>query len=122
MSDEQLKADIMALLKKGRMNAIKGCELAKTLGFNDDRTIRLAIRELIRENTPIAASTGSKKVLEDGTEVIEPPGYFIAESRLEADTYLSVMKGRLIEDALRRRDFKRAAAWYFEGIKQLALL
>lgn len=92
-----IKDDILHLLRRGKRNAQTGKELAKLLGFNDDRIIRQAIRELIANGIPIASS------------VQKPYGYFIAESFQEAKEYMSVLKSRLVEDAYRRRDFKQAA-------------
>lgn len=94
---ENLKDAILHQLHRGRLNALPGRLLAQRLGFRDDRQIRLAIRELIAEGYPIASS------------VSPPMGFFIAESKKEAEQYLSDLKGRLVEDAYRRRDFKIAA-------------
>lgn len=92
-----LKEAILYELKRGKLNALPGRLLAQRLGFNDDRRIRLAIRELIAKGYPIASS------------VSPPMGFFIAQDRMEATKYLSDLKGRLVEDAYRRRDFKIAA-------------
>ncbi len=92
-----LKHAILHHLNRGRLNALPGRILAQRLGFKDDRRIRLAIRDLIAEGYPIASS------------VSPPMGFFIAQDRKEADQYLSDLKGRLVEDAYRRRDFKIAA-------------
>ena len=90
-------ADVRRLLGYGRKNARTGKELAKLLGFTDDRLIRIAIRELIAEGLPIASS------------VQQPYGYYIAISYQEAQEYMRVLRSRLVEDAYRRRDFKLAA-------------
>ncbi len=92
-----LKEAILHELKRGKPNAIPGRILAQRLGFKNDRRIRLAIRELIAEGFPIASS------------VSPPMGFFIAQDKGEAEQYLSDLKGRLVEDAYRRRDFKIAA-------------
>jgi len=92
-----LKEAILHELKKGKHNAITGRILAQRFGFKDDRPIRLAIRKLIAEGKPIASA------------VSPPMGYFIAQDKGEAEQYLSDLKGRLVEDAYRRRDFKIAA-------------
>ena len=42
-----LKAEVRSLLRYGKGKPRKGKELAKILGFNNDRLIRHAIRELI---------------------------------------------------------------------------
>ncbi len=92
-----LKAEVRRLLRHGQENARTGENIAKLLGFKGDRTVRLAIREMTAEGLPIAAA------------VTPPLGYFIASSLEEADTYMRVLKSRLVNDAYRRRDFKLAA-------------
>lgn len=96
-TNHTLKTDVRSLLKYGRENAVTGKELAKTLGYPNDRVIRQAIRELIADSVPIAAST------------INPCGYFITKNEEEATKYLAVLRGRLVEDAYRRRDYKLAS-------------
>ena len=80
---------------QGRQLALSGVELAE--GLCDYRTVRRIIRELIKEGCPIASAT------------TEPAGYFIAVTEEEVKEYAQALRGRLIEDALRRRDFLRAA-------------
>lgn len=96
-TNNTLKTDVRSLLKCGRENAVTGKELAKTLGYPNDRVIRVAIRELIEDRVPVASST------------VTPGGYFITKSPEEATKYLAVLKGRLVEDAYRRRDYKLAS-------------
>ena len=96
-TNNTLKTDVRSLLKHGRENAVTGKKLAKTLGYPSDRVIRLAIRELIADSVPIASST------------VSPSGYFIIQNPEEATKYLAVLRGRLVEDAYRRRDFKQAS-------------
>ncbi len=105
-----LKQDVLRQLHLGRVFAIKGKLIAERLGFKNDRAVRIAIRELINDGVPIASS------------VIEPQGYYIVENYQEALEYMAVLRGRLIEDALRRRDFKLSAFRYFDGTKQRRLL
>jgi len=96
--------------RKGKDRAITGKELAKVMGHPNDRSIRKAIRELIAQGFPIAAAT-------------EPPyGYFMAETPEEVAQYLKQLKSRLVEDAYRRRDFKKAATKALSKEKQLVLL
>lgn len=92
-----LKAQIHRLLGYGKENAITGKRLAKILGFRQDRIIRQAIRELIADRVPVASS-------------VNPPyGYYIVNNPDEAKEYMRVLRSRLISDAYRRRDFKRAS-------------
>ena len=93
----------------GHSMAITSRELSVITGY-PDRAIRLVIRDLIAEGMPIASST-------------EPPmGYFIASTWEEANHYADTVKGRLIEDAKRRRDFRRSAALYLQVGRQDRLL
>jgi len=104
--------DVLGILQlhRGKANAITGKELARLLGYTDDRGIRAEIRGLIARGHPIASTN-------------QPPyGFYMAESIDEAEHYLNSLKSRLIEDAYRRRDFKKAYASAFSEEKQLALL
>ena len=94
---KELKQEVRLLLRYGKENTRTGKEFARLLGFKDDRSVRHAIRELIADRVPIASS------------VPPPLGYFIASSLDEAVDYMKVLKGRLVQDAYRRRDFKIAA-------------
>lgn len=96
-------------LHRGKARAITGKELAQVMGEPDDRRIRKEIRGLIAEGHPIAASTE------------KPHGYFMAETPQEVEQYLKQLKGRLVEDAYRRRDFKKAAK-ALNKEKQLVLI
>lgn len=108
MSKALLKS--ILLRHEGRANPITGREIAKILGYKDDRRIRLIIRELIAEGLPVASSTEN------------PPGYFIVSNRQEAETYAASIKSRLIEDAIRRRDFRRAADMYLTPATQRRMI
>ena len=107
-----IKAQIKSILSRheGKGRAITGRELAQLVGHRDDRQVRLVIRELIGEGLPVASSTE------------RPMGYFIVSTRQEAEEYALSIKGRLIEDAFRRRDFRRAADWYLTPAKQIRLI
>jgi hypothetical protein len=97
-------------LHRGKARAITGKELAQVMGAPDDRLVRKEIRELIAEGHPIASSTE------------KPYGYFLVDTPEEAEQYLRQLKSRLVEDAYRRRDFRKAAAKSLNKDKQLALL
>jgi len=98
------------LRHEGKDRAITGGELAVMLGQHDDRRIRQLIRELISDGLPIASSTQL------------PLGYFLVSSRREAEKYAASIRSRLIEDALRRRDFRRAADMHLTPATQGRLL
>lgn len=93
----ELKQEVRSLLRTGKDNARTGKVLANLLGFNNDRLVRLVVRELIAEGLPVASS------------VTPPLGFFIASSLDEARDYMRVLKGRLVQDAYRHRDFKLAS-------------
>jgi len=95
---------------EGRARAISGRELATIVGHRDDRKVRMVIRELIAQGLPVASST-------------EPPaGYFVVATRQEAADYAISIRSRLIEDAKRRRDFRRAADLYLTPARQGILI
>ena len=104
-----LKADVRSLLRYGKEKARTGKELARILGFKNDRAVRLVIRDMITEGIPVASTT------------ISPGGYFIANSIDEATDYMKDLRGRLVNDAYRRRDFKLAARGVLQP-HQLGLL
>jgi predicted DNA-binding transcriptional regulator YafY len=108
---ENAISDLLAILQihRGKAGAITGKELAQVMGEQNDRLIRKEIRDLIADGFPIASSTE------------KPYGYFMAETPQEVEQYLKQLKGRLVEDAYRRRDFKKAARTLNKE-KQLALM
>lgn len=97
-------------LHEGPGQAVKARQLAGMFGYKDDRAIRLAIRELIAEGLPVASSTEKM------------PGYFLVTSRQQAELYAGSIKSRLIEDAKRRRDFRKAADMWLTPAEQGKLL
>lgn len=111
-TDLRLELKNILLQHEGPEKAITGRELAVMFGFKSDRIIRLAIRALIRgegdgNNGLPLVSTGQ--------------GYFIPTSRQQAEDYRQKEKGRLIEDALRIRDFRRAADQWLTPAEQSRL-
>ena len=110
MYNGELKSQLKNILLRheGQAQAITGRELAAIFNLRDDRRVRLAIRELITEGVPIASSTES--------------GYFIVSTRQEAEQYAQSIRSRLIQDAIRRRDFRRAADQYLTPAEQGILL
>lgn len=108
----ETKSQIRAILLRheGKAQAILGKELARLIGYKEDRIVRLIIRDLIADGLPVASSTEY------------PQGYFIVSTRKEVEDYALSIKGRLIEDALRRRDFRRAADQYLTPAVQKKML
>ena len=91
------KTLLETILNHGSNRATKSKELTQRCRATD-REVRLSIRELIADGIPIASSTDGKT-----------GGYFIAETKLEAEDYIGKLRHRIIEDCLRLRDFKRAS-------------
>jgi len=112
MHNGNLKSHLKSILERheGKARAIPGRELASMVGHRDDRSVRMAIRELISDGLPVASSTES------------PPGYFIVANRQEAEQYALSIRSRLIEDAIRRRDFRRAADQHLTPAVQRRLI
>ena len=105
-----LHKSVLQILQHGRHRAITGKDIAHSLGFREDRQVRLAIRDLIAEGHPIAAA-------------VQPPmGYFMVESIAEAKEYQAGLRSRLIHDALRLRDFKVGARRYLAKAIQRRLM
>jgi hypothetical protein len=67
------------------------------LGYKDDRKVRMVIQQLIADGHPIAASTTSKTV-----------GYYLVETRQEAEAYAASLRSRAVKTFERLRDFERA--------------
>lgn len=112
MSYNELKQLVLRIIlsHQGRASAIRGTEIASPLGQKDDRLVRLVIRDLIAEGYPIASS------------VQKPYGYFLVNSPEEAAEYQRNLKNRLIEDAIRLRDFRRSAGLKLAVAKQGVLI
>lgn len=104
--DLKTRLRIILLRHEGKSRAITGQELASMVGYHDDRRIRLVIREIIAEGLPVASSTET------------PAGYFVVNTHQEAEQYAASIRSRLIEDAKRRRDFRRAADLYLMPAQQ----
>ena len=104
---DNLKNQVRNILSRheGRGMAITARELAAVTN-EPERRVRLIIRELIGEGLPVASTTEA------------PAGYFIASTWREAEEYALSIRSRLIEDALRRRDFRRAAAHHLTPARQ----
>jgi hypothetical protein len=107
-----MKGELRSILLRheGREQAITGKQLADLLGYKDDRVIREAIAELINEGLPVAASCSGSM------------GYFVVNNRQESDEYAQSLKSRLIADAIRRRNFRRAADQFLTPAVQERLI
>ena len=93
----ELKQEVRQLLRMGKEKARTGKELARTLGFKDDRLIRQAIRSLIADGIPVISS-------------VHPPyGYYIAESPADITEHLEDLRHRALEILGRYKDLKMAS-------------
>ena len=97
------------VLEVGLGSALKSKDISVLCNLHE-RDVRLVIRELIKDGLPVASST-------DGLH----GGFYITATRAEADAYIADMRSRIVEIALRMRDYKRAARSILNP-GQLALL
>ena len=93
-----LQLMIVERLQYGKEHAVTGKMLAKWLGQSSDRLIRSQIRELISLKWPILSSVSVKN-----------PGYYMANSKDEVESYAKDLHGRAMEILVREKDLKRAA-------------
>jgi len=96
MTQDGLKEQVKHELRTGRRFAQTGAILAKKLDFKDDRQIRLAIIELIKDGLPVI-----------GMDKQKTKGYYIAENISEIEENREILKGYIVELAKHRRDLKR---------------
>lgn len=94
---------------RGKSNAINARKLAQDLGHKNDRMVRRAILLLIERGHAIAASTDKNG-----------GGYFIAETKEEAEHYLNALASRARENYARHKFFAIASRAVF-GIKNTQL-
>lgn len=109
--ERELPHRVMEILKehRGSRCAITGAQMAKALGYKNDRAIRVCIEHLIADGVPVAAS------------VHEPFGYYILQTREEAQVYEATLRSRAVKTLKRLKDFNRAAAGCFGPAQQLPL-
>ncbi len=107
-----LQRRVLYILERhyGHRNAIKAMELARMLDMRDDRQIQLAIEALIADGIPVCSSCSI------------PMGYFLPETRQEAEDYKHQLRGRALGNYHRYRNFKRAFQSWFYGELQRRLL
>ena len=100
----KLKAQLESILLRheGQASAIKSKELCFLLGL-PDRQVRLLIRELRKDGLPVLSSG---------------EGYFMPSNWDELRECLASMRGRLIADALTRRDIKIYGERYLTPAEQ----
>jgi len=108
MTEVELKSSLrrVLILHIGREKAIDAGSLAGMFGFRDDRPVRKAIEELIKEHFPVCSATE------------EPPGYFFPASTEEARRYTRSLQKRAVRIFLRRRHIIRDTARYYENARQ----
>jgi hypothetical protein len=98
IEDHNLPAGILEILEnhRGIGNSITGAHIAQRFGYSSDRKIRVAIQQLVADGKPIAAS------------VSDPVGYYLVETREEAEAYAAVLRSRAIKILKRLHNFQRA--------------
>ena len=101
---------IVERLNYGKENAVTGKMLAKWLGQKDDREIRRQIEVLIGLRWPILASVSKKN-----------PGYYMAESKEEVETYTTGLHKRSMKILAREKELKIAAK-YIKNPHQLPMM
>jgi hypothetical protein len=91
LTKTDLRTELLRVIKRqaGPDQAITAGRLSTLFSLNE-RVIRLAIREL-RKTEPVLSNT---------------KGYYWPENQKQIDGFLAAMRGRLIEDALTRRDVR----------------
>ncbi len=96
--ERELPPQVLNILKDhvGAVNAIVAIQIARQLGYRDDRKVRTAIR-LLRERMHLIAMSNGKN-----------PGYFIAETREEWVQFLANIRSRAMADFQLYRDCSRA--------------
>ena len=109
----ELPDRVLAILgeHRGARNAITGRRIAQRLGYKDDRKARIVIQQLIANGHTIAASVGSKDRANPKHK--SPLGYYMVETRAEADAYEAVLRSRAMKTLARLRDFRIAMGRVF---------
>ncbi len=93
----------------GKLNAITADEMAHLLNVRE-RKVRVALLYLlVEERIPIGSSVGA------------PKGYYVIESRMEADENLATLDSRMHETRLRRKAIDEIAAAHFGRVFQPAM-
>jgi len=104
-------------LLHGRVDAVKGRELASHLGLTGDAEIRALVNELVRLRFPVFSAIGN------------PPGYYIAGNIAEAQEGLNNRLSRIREQAAAYRALEKTTAALYgprvvsgDEVKQLDLI
>ena len=107
----ELGAAILAVLLQARAAGLRvtGAQLAARLEHSNDRKIRVVIQQLIERGELIAASNQ------------EPMGYFLIETREEAQVYEATLRSRARKTLKRLADFRHAFVRKFGYANQLPL-
>ena len=96
-TNSELKQEVRQLLRTGKAKARTGKDLARFLGFREDRAVRQVIRELIADGLPVISS-------------VHPPyGYYIADNPEEVTEHLGELRHRALEVLGRYKDLKLAS-------------
>jgi hypothetical protein len=111
VESSELPGRILAILLECRTNKrrITGAQLARRLGYRNDRKIRVVIGQLVLKGHLILSS------------VRVPYGYYLAESKSEIETYIATEFSRLREQHARIKAIQANAAKFYADVVQLPL-
>ena len=91
------QVSVLNHIRYGRSNPTLGIEIARSLGFKNDRAVRSAILELVEAGYPIVSAS-------------KPPfGYYQAQDWQELNAYIEMMLGRIKQEARHIRALRNAA-------------
>ncbi len=112
MNNNEIKPRLKAFLqsREGRASAITRREIKNTLGYQQDRGLRLMIAELRSEGLPILFATQ------------KPAGYYVPATWEELRTGLDSFRSYIIDLCVQRAKIKKAGERSLYSSKQGLLL
>jgi len=112
MNNNEIKSRLKGILsnRQGRARAITRREIKNTLGYQNDRKLRLIIAELRQEGLPVLFSTQ------------KPAGYFVPANWGELKAGLASFKSYIIDLCVQRAKIKKAGELSLYASKQGKLL
>ena len=101
-ADREIVEEVLGLLGRGRAAGLRGADLSEAVGETigdlvhvHPRRIGEAVVALVEAGVPVCGSAAS--------------GYYVAETREEAEAEMKSLRGRFLSIARRCRAFRRAA-------------
>lgn len=112
MNNNDIKPRLKAILSnhQGRASAITRRELRNTLGYQNDRKLRLIIAELRQEGVPILFATN------------KPAGYYVPATWEELRSGLDSFRSYIVDLCVQRAVIKKAGELSLYAGKQGSLL